>query len=111
VIPPSEDAPLTVHVIAPIPLFTIVLLSVSHDFMTLTLGTLYCYNRHICSCSKRFATVISLALSTVLVSDIEQVLREKKSFTLRCVLDCIKELQGRVAIWNRCASSVSIISA
>jgi hypothetical protein len=45
------------------------------------------------------------------VTDIEQVLREKKSFTLRCMLDCIKELQGRVAIWNRCALSVSIISA
>jgi hypothetical protein len=43
--------------------------------------------------------------------DIEQVLREKKSFPLRCMLDCIKELQGRVAKWNRCASSVSIISA
>jgi hypothetical protein len=43
------------------------------------------------------------------VSDIEQVLREKKSFTLRCMLDGIKELQGRVAKWNRFASSVSII--
>jgi hypothetical protein len=42
-------------------------------------------------------------------TDIEQVLREKKSFTLRCMLDCIKELQGRVAKWNRFASSVSII--
>jgi hypothetical protein len=41
--------------------------------------------------------------------DIEQVLREKKSFTLRCMLDGIKELQGRVATWNRFASSVSII--
>lgn len=40
--------------------------------------------------------------------DIEQVLREKKSFTLRCMLDDIKELQGRVAQWNRFASSVSI---
>jgi hypothetical protein len=39
------------------------------------------------------------------------VLREKQSFTLRCMLDCIKELQGRVAIWNRGALSVSIISA
>jgi hypothetical protein len=44
-----------------------------------------------------------------LQADIEQVLREKKSFTLRCILDCIKALQGRVAIWNKCASSVSII--
>jgi hypothetical protein len=42
-------------------------------------------------------------------ADIEQVLREKKSFTLRCMLDGIKELQGRVAKWNRFASSVSII--
>jgi hypothetical protein len=44
-----------------------------------------------------------------LIADIEQVLREKKSFTLRCLLDCIKELQGRAAKWNRFASSVSII--
>ena len=43
--------------------------------------------------------------------DIEQVLREKKSFTLRCMLDGIKELQGRVVTWNRFASSVSITSA
>ena len=44
-------------------------------------------------------------------ADIEQVLREKKSFTLRCMLDGIKELQGRIATWNRFALSVSIISA
>ena len=44
-------------------------------------------------------------------SDIEQVLREKKSFTLRCILDRLKELQGRVGPWNRFASSVSITSA
>src|SRR5437870_12658501 len=44
-------------------------------------------------------------------TDIEQVLREKKSFTLRCILDGIKELQGRVVTWNRFASSVSITSA
>jgi hypothetical protein len=44
-------------------------------------------------------------------ADIEQVLREKKSFTLRCMLDGIKELQGRVVTWNRFASSVSIPSA
>src|SRR4051794_180520 len=31
-----------------------------------------------------------------LIADIEQVLRGKKSFTLRCMLDGIKELQGRV---------------
>jgi hypothetical protein len=41
-------------------------------------------------------------------TDIEQVLREKKSFTLRCMLDGIKTLQGRVVTWNRFASSVSI---
>jgi hypothetical protein len=40
--------------------------------------------------------------------DIEQVLREKKSFTLRCMLDVSKKLQGRVVTWNKCASSVSI---
>jgi hypothetical protein len=45
------------------------------------------------------------------IPDIEQVLREKKSFTLRCMLDGIKELQGRVVTWNRFASSVSIPSA
>ena len=45
------------------------------------------------------------------MADIEQVLREKKSFTLRCMLDGIKELQGRVVPWNRCASNVSITSA
>lgn len=45
------------------------------------------------------------------LSDIEQVLREKKLFTLRCMLDGIKELQRRVAQWNRFESSVSIISA
>ena len=45
------------------------------------------------------------------ITDIEQVLREKKSFTLRCMLDGIKELQGRVGTWNRFASSVSITSA
>ena len=30
------------------------------------------------------------------IADIEQVLREKKSFTLRGMLDGIKTLQGRV---------------
>jgi hypothetical protein len=44
-------------------------------------------------------------------TDIEQVLREKKSFTLRCMLDGSQELQGRVGTWNRSASSVSITSA
>jgi hypothetical protein len=44
-------------------------------------------------------------------ADIEQVLREKKSFTLRCILDRRKELQGRVGPWNRFASSVSLTSA
>jgi hypothetical protein len=45
------------------------------------------------------------------ITDIEQELREKKSFTLRCMLDGIKELQGRVVTWNKFASSVSITSA
>jgi hypothetical protein len=43
-----------------------------------------------------------------LLTDIEQVRREKKAFTLRCILDGIKKLQGRVVAWNRFASSVSI---
>jgi hypothetical protein len=43
-----------------------------------------------------------------LYSDIEQVLREKKPFILRCMLDGIKKLQGRIVKWNRCALSVSI---
>ena len=41
-------------------------------------------------------------------ADIEQVLREKKPFILRCMLDGIKKLQRRAIRWNRCASSVSI---
>src|SRR4029450_11570033 len=47
----------------------------------------------------------------LLGSDIEQVLREKKSFTLRCMLDGIKELQGGGVKGNKFASSVSITSA
>jgi hypothetical protein len=39
------------------------------------------------------------------------VLREKKSFLLRCRLDGIKKLQGRVVTGNRCASRVSITEA
>jgi hypothetical protein len=46
-----------------------------------------------------------------LITDIEQVLREKKSCILRCMLDGIKKLQGRVVTWNRFASSVSITEA
>jgi hypothetical protein len=42
------------------------------------------------------------------LTDIEQVLREKKPFILRCMLDGIKKLQGRIVKWNRCALSVSI---
>ena len=42
------------------------------------------------------------------LADIEQVLREKKPFILRCKLDGIKKLQGRIIKWNRCALSVSI---
>jgi hypothetical protein len=41
-------------------------------------------------------------------TDIEQVLREKKPFILRCMLDGIKKLQRRIVKWNRCALSVSI---
>jgi hypothetical protein len=41
-------------------------------------------------------------------ADIEQVLREKKPFILRCMLDGIQKLQGRIVTWNRCALSVSI---
>ena len=44
----------------------------------------------------------------VLKTDIEQVLREKKPFILRCMLDGIKTLQGRMVKWNRFALSVSI---
>jgi hypothetical protein len=51
------------------------------------------------------------SLVSNLIPDIEQELREKKSFTLRCMLDGIKELQGRVVTWNKFASSVSITSA
>jgi hypothetical protein len=36
------------------------------------------------------------------------VLREKKPFILCCMLDGIKQLQGRMVTWNRCALSVSI---
>jgi hypothetical protein len=42
------------------------------------------------------------------VADIEKVLRAKKLFILRCMLDGIKKLQGRVVTWNRSALSVSI---
>jgi hypothetical protein len=36
------------------------------------------------------------------------VLREKKSFTLRCMLDYIQKRQRRVVTWHRCAASGSI---
>jgi hypothetical protein len=42
------------------------------------------------------------------LADIEQVLREKKPFILRCMLDGIKKRQGRMVIWNRFTLSVSI---
>jgi hypothetical protein len=45
---------------------------------------------------------------SVLRTDIEQVLIEKKPFILRCMLDCIKKRQGRIVIWNRFTLSVSI---
>ena len=41
-------------------------------------------------------------------ADIEQVLREKKPFILRCMLACIKKRQGRIVQWHRFALSVSI---
>jgi hypothetical protein len=50
-------------------------------------------------------------MTSIYTADIEQVLREKKSFTLRCMLNGLKELQGRVVTWNRCASNVLITSA
>lgn len=42
------------------------------------------------------------------LTDIEQLLREKKPFILPCMLDGLKKLQGRDVQWNRFASSVSI---
>jgi hypothetical protein len=46
--------------------------------------------------------------NTLSLTDIEQVLREKKLFILRCMLGDIKKLQGRIVKWNKCALSVSI---
>ena len=45
------------------------------------------------------------------IADIEQVLREKKPFILRCMLDGIKKRQGRMVIGNRFTLSVSITEA
>jgi hypothetical protein len=42
-------------------------------------------------------------------TDIEQVLKEKKSFILRCMPSDLKVMQGRSPTWNRCALNVSII--
>ena len=42
------------------------------------------------------------------ITDIEQVLREKKPFILCCMLDGIKKLQERMVKWHRCALRVSI---
>jgi hypothetical protein len=50
----------------------------------------------------------SLMVKNKLITDIEQVLREKKPVILHCMLDGLKKLQGRVVTWNRFASSVSI---
>ena len=66
-IPPLEDPPPTIHVIAPIPLFAIGLSSVAHDLTTATLGTLDFYNSHILSCFIKFTIQVSLAWPTVLV--------------------------------------------
>ena len=53
----------------------------------------------------------SRSLGVYPVADIEQVLREKKPFTLRCMLDGIKELPGRGVKWHRVASNVSSAEA
>jgi hypothetical protein len=45
------------------------------------------------------------------LTDIEQVLREKNPFIIRCLLDGIKKLQGRMGKWTRCVLSVSITEA
>jgi hypothetical protein len=50
----------------------------------------------------------SNTIPAFIVTDIEQVLGEKKPYILPCMLDGIKKLQGRVITWNRFASSVSI---
>ena len=57
---------------------------------------------------EKLTSVVIRTVEGDILADIEQVLREKKSFTLRCMLDGIKELQGRDVTWNRFASSVSI---
>jgi hypothetical protein len=58
--------------------------------------------------ASRDARRIRFTLEDLLKPDIEQVLREKKPFILRCMLDGIKKLQGRMVTWNKCALSVSI---
>jgi hypothetical protein len=51
---------------------------------------------------------VKALLKSFSLTDIEQVLREKKPFILRRKLDGIKKLPGRIIKWNRCALSVSI---
>jgi hypothetical protein len=43
------------------------------------------------------------------MSDIEQVLKEKKPFILHCMPSDLKVLQGRSPVWNQCALNASII--
>jgi hypothetical protein len=43
------------------------------------------------------------------VTDIEQVLKEKKPFILHCMPSDLKVLQGRSPAWNQCALNASII--
>jgi hypothetical protein len=44
-----------------------------------------------------------------LITDIEQVLKEKKPFILHCMPSDLKVLQGRSPAWNQCALNASII--
>jgi hypothetical protein len=54
----EEDPPLTVDIIAPVPLFAIGLPSVAHNFTAPALRTLHCYDSHLFSCSREFSTGI-----------------------------------------------------
>jgi hypothetical protein len=57
---------------------------------------------------RRLEYLLRLAEKCLLATDIEQVLKEKKPFILRCMPGRIKRLQGRVDKWNRFASNASI---
>jgi hypothetical protein len=43
------------------------------------------------------------------LTDIEQVLKEKKPFILHCMPSDLKVLQGRSPAWNQCALNASVI--